>query len=47
VLANAAAPALGAMLLRGGGADLVTISCLALCLVAFILALLIAPPRAA
>lgn len=45
VLANAAAPALGAMLLRAGGADLVTISCLALCLLAFILALLIAPPR--
>ena len=47
VLANAAAPALGAALLRWGGADLVYISCLALCLLAFILALKIAPPRPA
>lgn len=47
VLANAAAPALGALLLRAGGADLVTITCLALCLLAFILALMIAPPRPA
>lgn len=46
VLANAAAPALGALLLRTGGAGVLYIACLALCLLAFILALAITlPPR--
>ncbi len=47
-LANAAAPALGALMLRWGGASMIYAACLALCVLAFILALmLIAPHKSA
>lgn len=47
VLANAAAPALGAVMLRYGGADLVYVVCLALTIFAFILGLMMILPRRA
>lgn len=45
VLANAAAPALGAVMLRYGGADLVYLICLALVVFAFILAVALTAPQ--
>ena len=46
VLANAAAPALGALLLSHGGADAVYAACLALIIFALILALVMIRPPA-